>query len=199
MGVLAILFPLNIMVWTSLRKYQNTQMEKKDQRVKLTSEILNGIKVIKLFAWEHSFVERLNGLRLEEVTQIRAIQLLDGFVYFVWNVAPLFMTMASFISYVLIDPANNVLDTKIVFVSIALFNIIRVPLYTLPLGIASLLQAIISIRRIDEYLNLTDLDHLSVRKTWVKFNSWQLHRFFLNSGDSLWRCTSSYIIKRGII
>jgi len=165
MGVLAILFPLNIMVWTSLRKYQNTQMEKKDQRVKLTSEILNGIKVIKLFAWEHSFVERLNGLRLEEVTQIRAIQLLDGFVYFVWNVAPLFMTMASFISYVLIDPANNVLDTKIVFVSIALFNIIRVPLYTLPLGIASLLQAIISIRRIDEYLNLTDLDHLSVRKT----------------------------------
>jgi len=49
MGVLAVLFPFNTLVWRALNRYQVAQMKRKDQRVKLITEILNRIEVIKLF------------------------------------------------------------------------------------------------------------------------------------------------------
>ncbi len=45
-------------------------MLKKDERVRLISEILNGIKLLKLYAWELSFVKRINSLREEEVGKV---------------------------------------------------------------------------------------------------------------------------------
>jgi ATP-binding cassette subfamily C (CFTR/MRP) protein 1 len=65
---------------------------------------LNGIKVLKLYAWELSFVKRINSLREEEVHQLRVFQFLEGTQYFVWSSAPLIVALASFVTYVLIDP-----------------------------------------------------------------------------------------------
>jgi len=48
-------------------------MLKKDERVRLISEILNGIKVLKLYAWELSFIKRINSLREEEVHQVSVL------------------------------------------------------------------------------------------------------------------------------
>ncbi len=45
------------------RKYQLTQMLNKDKRIKLMSEILNGIKVLKLYGWERSFIDQILGIR----------------------------------------------------------------------------------------------------------------------------------------
>ena len=50
-----LMIPLNGVVATKMKKYQITQMKDKDRRVKLMDEILNGIKVLKLYAWERSF------------------------------------------------------------------------------------------------------------------------------------------------
>ena len=38
-----------------VQKTQREQMKYKDERLKLMSELLNGIKVLKLYAWELSF------------------------------------------------------------------------------------------------------------------------------------------------
>jgi hypothetical protein len=48
-------------------------MLKKDERVRLTSEILSGIKILKLYAWELSFIKRINSLREEEVHQVAVL------------------------------------------------------------------------------------------------------------------------------
>ncbi len=137
-------------------------MKLKDSRVKLISEIMSGIKVIKLFAWELPFVKRINSLRLDEVNSLRVVQFLEGTQYFVWSIAPLLVALLSFMSFVLIDPANNILDTQTAFVSMTLFNTIRGPLFMLPYGIVSLIQAIVSLRRINGYFDLSDLDQNSV-------------------------------------
>jgi ABC-type multidrug transport system fused ATPase/permease subunit len=145
-----------------MSKYQASQMKLKDSRVKLISEIMSGIKVIKLFAWELPFVKRINSLRLDEVNSLRVVQFLEGTQYFVWSIAPLLVALLSFMSFVLIDPANNILDTQTAFVSMTLFNTIRGPLFMLPYGIVSLIQAIVSLRRINGYFDLSDLDQNSV-------------------------------------
>jgi len=141
-----------------MEKYQGMQMKKKDSRVKLISEILSGIKVIKLYAWELSFIKRINNLRAEEVSQLRSVQLLEGSLYFIWGVAPLLVALASFLSFVLIDPVNNILDSQTAFVSMTLFNTMRGPLFMLPFGIVSIIQGAVSLRRINQFLNLGELD-----------------------------------------
>ena len=46
-------------------------MVAKDVRIQTTSEVINGMKIIKLQAWEKAFLEKLTGIRNEEVKVLR--------------------------------------------------------------------------------------------------------------------------------
>ena len=48
--------------------------------------------------------------------------------------------LASFTTYVLVDPENNVLDSRRAFVALALFNALRFPLSMLPMITISAVQ-----------------------------------------------------------
>lgn len=71
-----------------------------------------------------------------------------------WTVAPVLVALVSFISFVLIDPVNNILDSQTAFVSITLFNTLKSPLFLLPNGIATMVQAIVSVKAFFELPNL---------------------------------------------
>ena len=51
--------PLNAIVAKKLKKYQLIQMKNKDLRTKTMDEILNGIKILKLYAWVTSFEDKV--------------------------------------------------------------------------------------------------------------------------------------------
>ena len=55
LGLLLMIVPLNILAGQQINKYQRKNMALKDERVKMMNEVLNGIKVLKLYAWEPSF------------------------------------------------------------------------------------------------------------------------------------------------
>lgn len=141
-----------------MEKYQFNQMKKKDERVRIITEILNGIKVIKLYGWELSFVKRINSIREEEMHQLKIFQFLEATQFFAWTSAPLIVALASFATFVLIDPINNILDSETAFVSLTLFNTMRGPLFLLPFGIVSIIQGIVSTNRINSYLNLEEIN-----------------------------------------
>ena len=63
LAVLIVSLPLNAGVSGFLRTYQIDQMKQKDGRVKLMNEILGGIKVLKLYAWEKSFISQILDIR----------------------------------------------------------------------------------------------------------------------------------------
>lgn len=146
-----------------MEKYQFSQMQKKDERVRIITEILNGIKVIKLYGWELSFVKRINSIRQEEMHQLKIFQFLEATQFFAWTSAPLMVALASFATFVLIDPQNNILDSQTAFVSLTLFNTMRGPLFLLPFGIVSIIQGIVSINRINTFLNLEEINPDNVK------------------------------------
>jgi len=47
-GILVIIISLSLVAVTVARKYQDLQMYLKDERIKLTSELISGIKVLKV-------------------------------------------------------------------------------------------------------------------------------------------------------
>lgn len=63
-------------------------MNKKDTRIKLLNEVLNGIKVIKFYAWENPFKELITKIRKGELSILRKYTLLNAAYAFTWTCAP---------------------------------------------------------------------------------------------------------------
>ena len=68
---------------------QTEQMKLKDQRIKMMNELLNGIKVLKLYAWEMAFIRRLNEVREKELLCIRKKAIVSSFSTAIWTFAPI--------------------------------------------------------------------------------------------------------------
>ena len=58
------MLPLNAIIWTIMERFQSKQMIMKDERVRVITEILAGVKVLKLFSWEDSFINKIGGFKL---------------------------------------------------------------------------------------------------------------------------------------
>ena len=52
------------------------------------NEVLNGIKVLKLYAWEKSFEKKILEIRAKELSLMRKIKILDAISTLVWHIGP---------------------------------------------------------------------------------------------------------------
>uniref|UniRef100_A0A8C7QL30 Multidrug resistance-associated protein 3 n=1 Tax=Oncorhynchus mykiss TaxID=8022 RepID=A0A8C7QL30_ONCMY len=138
-AVMILLIPLNAAIAVRTRAYQVEQMQYKDARIKLMNEILNGIKVLKLYAWENSFKEKVLEIRQKELNVLRKTAYLGALSTMAWTSYTLTVALMTFAVYVTVDK-NNILDAEKAFVSLSLFNILRFPLNMLPQVISSVVQ-----------------------------------------------------------
>lgn len=86
--VMIILIPVNGVIANKAKNLQIKQMKNKDERVKLMNEILNGIKVLKLYAWEPSFEQQVLKIRDKEVHVLKQSAYLNAGTSFIWSCAP---------------------------------------------------------------------------------------------------------------
>ncbi|XP_020774879.1 ATP-binding cassette sub-family C member 3 isoform X3 [Boleophthalmus pectinirostris] len=167
-AVMILLIPLNAFIAMKTRAYQVEQMRYKDERIKLMNEILNGIKVLKLYAWEKSFIDKVLAIRQKELHVLRKTAFLGALSTMAWTSAPFLVALTTFAVYVTVDE-NNVLDAEKAFVSLSLFNILRFPLNMLPQVISSMVQASVSLKRIQNFLSHDELDPESVDRKGSEF------------------------------
>ncbi|KAM6186730.1 ATP-binding cassette sub-family C member 2 [Rhynchocyon petersi] len=161
-GVLVLLIPLNGVLASKNRNIQAKNMKNKDKRLRIMNEILTGIKILKYFAWEPSFKSQVYDLRKKELKNLMTFAKIQSIIMFILYLSPILVSVTTFSVYVLVD-SNNVLDAQKAFTSITLFNILRFPLGMLPMVISSLLQASVSIERLEQYLGGDDLDTSAIR------------------------------------
>ncbi|XP_032175781.1 canalicular multispecific organic anion transporter 2 isoform X3 [Mustela erminea] len=162
-ALMVLLIPLNGAVAMKMRAFQAEQMKFKDSRIKLMNEILAGIKVLKLYAWEPSFLEKVEGIREDELRLLRKSAYLQAISTFTWVCTPVLVTLTTLGVYVSVDP-DNVLDAEKAFVSVSLFNILKIPLNMLPQLISSLIQTSVSLKRIQHFLSQDELDPQCVER-----------------------------------
>uniref|UniRef100_A0A8C3KKJ8 Uncharacterized protein n=1 Tax=Calidris pygmaea TaxID=425635 RepID=A0A8C3KKJ8_9CHAR len=156
-AVMVLLIPINGFLVAKAKTIQVKNMKNKDERMKMMSEILNGIKILKLFAWEPSFEKRVNEIRARELKNLVNFSYLQSISIFVFTCAPFLVSLASFAVYVLVDE-NNILDAQKAFTAISLFNVLRFPMAMLPLVLSSLVQTNVSTARLERYLGGEDMD-----------------------------------------
>ena len=162
-AILFISMPLNGFLAGLMRKFQLQQMKLKDKRIKMMNEILGGIKVLKLYAWEPSFINQVNSLRNEEIKVMKKTAYFSAFMSFFWTTAPFMVGLGAFTAYLFKD-GGQVLDATKAFVTLSYLNLIRIPLAILPMMIAFLVQAKVSLDRVNKFMNNDELSDEAVLK-----------------------------------
>ncbi|CAF1078170.1 unnamed protein product [Brachionus calyciflorus] len=158
LGVIVILAPLNSFFMTKYSKAETEKLKHKDAKMKILNEILNGIKVIKFYGWEISFEKLINKIRQKELSILRKASFLYGCFNFSFGFISFAVTFVSLLTYIYINE-NNVLTPNVAYVSLALFNIIRLPLFLFGATISNLIQTFVSLERIREFLFLEEINN----------------------------------------
>ncbi|PRP77615.1 hypothetical protein PROFUN_00476 [Planoprotostelium fungivorum] len=161
-GVMALLIPLNARISKYLANLHKEVMKQRDMRTKGMNEILNGIRIIKFFAWEDSFIQRIANIRQAEVNIMMKGLLVRAVAIFLWMASPLLVSTVTFAVYTLL---GNDLSAEVAFSALALFNILRFPMNMLPNIITSLIEAKVSTDRLIKFLASEESDPQAVRVT----------------------------------
>lgn len=93
LAVMIILIPVNGFIANRVKVLQIKQMKNKDERVKLMNEVLNGIKVLKLYAWEPSFEKQVLNIRAKEISVLKQTAYMNAGTSFIWSCAPFLVSL----------------------------------------------------------------------------------------------------------
>ncbi|GMF63851.1 unnamed protein product [Phytophthora fragariaefolia] len=147
--VLVVIMFLSVQQGDRIAKLQKQLLKVIDERVKLTSEALQGIRVMKFYAWEDPLAQRVSRLRVREVALLRKFHLYQVINTVMLFVTPTYLSGVTLGLYVLIRNHVTVVQA---FTLIAMVNICRTALNQLPQAIGGYSKAKISFARIDQYL-----------------------------------------------
>ncbi|CAH1801693.1 unnamed protein product [Owenia fusiformis] len=149
-SIILLISPIQYKVAAVIANIQKQTLEKSDLRLKQCNEMLQGIKLLKLYAWEILFCEKVQETRMAEVRLLLKGALLCAFTLFITEGTPLLVTLVTFTIYPYIQ--NEPLTASKAFASLALFNILALPLFLFPVLVNTLVNAKVSNERILPFL-----------------------------------------------
>ena len=139
--LMVVIIPVTFFLTNKVKSFQIKRLGYQDSRIKTINELLNGIKVVKFYAWELSFKSIISKIRETELKFLKIISYLNGTTSFILNTTPLFVSIVSFGIYILINK-DDPLNAEKAFISLALFNGLRQTLLHVPGSLSSFVQVI---------------------------------------------------------
>ncbi len=136
--LMAVFIPVTSFLQNKCKAQQTNRLKQQDNRVKIINELLNGIKVVKLYGWELSFNSVINKIRVNELRLLKLINYLNGISGFSLSTMPFLVSVVSFGCYLLLN--EEPLNAEKTFVSLALFNTLKQPLFILPQTLSNIIQ-----------------------------------------------------------
>ena len=132
-------------------KYQKDIMKLKDERMRITTNVFNMIKFLKLCSWEEKFKEKILEKRKNELNKFKEIQNINLLLNSAYGCSS---TLVSVISITIYNLFNHHMDLNDILTAIYIFNSMTDPLFTLPGFFNGLFDTFISLRRIENFLSI---------------------------------------------
>ncbi|ESO89359.1 hypothetical protein LOTGIDRAFT_229211 [Lottia gigantea] len=152
-GVIALLccVPASTYTCMQLRELQDKKNEYKDKKMEVLNDMLNGIKVVKLNAWETYFCEKLTSARENELQVLQNDCFYRSVNCFFWNAAPFLVSLFMFATHVYLNGTVS-LDAKTIFIAIGMVSELKYGINEFPESIYCLVKITSSLRRIQNFL-----------------------------------------------
>ncbi|KAJ1562525.1 hypothetical protein HK405_011074 [Cladochytrium tenue] len=157
-GIVIILLngPITGYLGSFMEAIQDKQMKANDKRVSITTEVMNGIRIIKYFGWEEQFAAKIMKVRDEEL----GFMLRGSILWILTSVITYFNAVlcffATFATYTII--AGNKLDAATAFTSVILLTRVADLFVQGPFLYLWLVKTKVSLDRISKFINGVELD-----------------------------------------
>uniref|UniRef100_A0A8C7FHF8 Multidrug resistance-associated protein 4 n=1 Tax=Oncorhynchus kisutch TaxID=8019 RepID=A0A8C7FHF8_ONCKI len=162
-AVLLFLMPLQTMFGKLFGSLRSKTAVLTDSRIRTMNEVVSGIRIIKMYAWEKPFSALVNEVRRKEISKIMSSSVLRGLNMASFFAASKIIVFITFAVYVLL---GNTISASRVFVAVSLYGAIKLTVTLFfPLAIEKVFETIISIRRIKNFLLLDEIERPNMRFT----------------------------------
>uniref|UniRef100_A0AAR2J9M6 ATP-binding cassette, sub-family C (CFTR/MRP), member 9 n=1 Tax=Pygocentrus nattereri TaxID=42514 RepID=A0AAR2J9M6_PYGNA len=153
--VIVLLAPIQYLIATKLADTQKSTLDYSTDRLKKTTEILKGIKLLKLYAWENIFCDSVLETRGKELTSLRTFALYTSMSIFMNAAIPIAAVLATFVTHAYISQSR--LSPAEAFASLALFHILVTPLFLLSTVVRFAVKALVSVQKLGEFLQSEEI------------------------------------------
>jgi ABC-type multidrug transport system fused ATPase/permease subunit len=157
-GISAWLLILPASTWLSnlLLTQSKDLMQLRDSKLVKLSEVLLGLRQIKLSAFEQQWEEKILALRNMELQTLWKYFLVDSLLFGCWVLGQVILSATSLTVYILV---NGTLSPSVAFVSMGMFGALESTLGSLPELITLGIDTLVSIGRLSSYLSGPEIQH----------------------------------------
>ncbi|XP_056131630.1 ATP-binding cassette sub-family C member 9 [Lampris incognitus] len=154
-SVIVLLAPIQYLIATKLADAQKSTLDYSTDRLKKTTEILKGIKLLKLYAWENIFCDSVEETRGKELTSLKTFALYTSLSIFMNAAIPIAAVLATFVTHHFLDRTGP--SPSEAFAALALFHILVTPLFLLSTVVRFAVKALISVQKLGEFLQSDEI------------------------------------------
>ncbi|CAG5933712.1 unnamed protein product [Menidia menidia] len=155
-AAIALMMPLQTWFGKLFGIFRSKTAVLSDSRIRIMNEVVSGIRIIKMYAWEKPLSAMVNEVRRKEIGQILKSSYLRGL-----NMASFFASskITVFVTFTVHVLLGNSITASSVFVTVSLYGTIKLTVTLFfPLAIEKLSETVVSVRRIKNFLLLDEVD-----------------------------------------
>ncbi|XP_070560016.1 ATP-binding cassette sub-family C member 9-like [Ptychodera flava] len=155
-SVILLTAPIQAVIGTAMSRVQKGTLKYSDDRLKKSNELLQGMKLLKLYGWEEIFCSAIQEVRLKEIKKMFRGGMLMVATMGVVQSTPIIVTLVSFGLYPYLY--NTPLTPEVAFSSVALFNQLNIPLMLVPMVIGFTVNTMVSVRRLRKFFIAAEIE-----------------------------------------
>ena len=156
-GLMLVIIPYQVWTARQTSSYRKSMLRHTDARVKFISEILQGIRIVKMMAWEEPMGRTIAGMRERELACLHGALLLKALNLGILFVYPACVTFVTFVVYAYMG--NEVVPAN-VFIVLSFLTLIRFPVSLMPQAITFTSEAKVGLDRIQAFLMQEELQSI---------------------------------------
>jgi len=94
--VVSIMIYINMKIARKIGSYFEQMIEHRDERLKLTTAVVIGIRALKFLSWEEIFQNKIMKIRDKEFSFVRKAKYLDALCVYFWATTTIIITTITF-------------------------------------------------------------------------------------------------------
>ncbi|KAI3340856.1 P-loop containing nucleoside triphosphate hydrolase protein [Ustulina deusta] len=167
-GTMLVVTPINIYFSKKYSDAQDRLMQVRDEKMGVVSEALQGIRQIKFSALEPQWENKIGLVRERELKCVWDAFRFDVMLFACWITSPILLAAVSLAVYASI---HGSLTPSVAFVSLSVFKSLELTLSIIPELTTDLLDAWVSLKRIDVYLRGAEISKITQDADEISFKN----------------------------
>ena len=152
---------INYFIAKAFRRRQKRMMGKKDICMKVTTETLENIKILKLYNWENEFKRKILDTRKVEMDFTAKRYVMTNLNQTVNWLCP---TLVSIITIGVYQLFHDTFNISTMLIGLSIFSKLQGPVRMLPNVINSILETTVSLKRIEDFLKQPDINRDLIKR-----------------------------------